>query len=45
MGDPVVIDDGGSTRIKRVLPGGVGDMDSLLNIKDLTPNRRGQPTL
>ena len=41
MGEPVVIDDGGSTRIKRVLPGGVGDMDALLNIKDLAPNRRG----
>src|SRR4029453_10190215 len=43
MADPVIIDDGGSTRIKRVLPGnGVGEMDSLLNVKGLTPSpRRG----
>jgi hypothetical protein len=43
MAEPVVIDDGGSTRIKRVLPGnGVGEMDLLLNVKDLTPSpRRG----
>jgi hypothetical protein len=42
MADAVVIDDGGSTRIKRMLPGnGVGEMDSLLNIKDLNTTRRG----
>jgi hypothetical protein len=42
MADPVIIDDGGSTRIKRVLPGtGVGEMDSLLNVKVFTPPRRG----
>jgi hypothetical protein len=42
MAEPVVIDDGGSTRIKRVLPGnGVGEMDSLLNIKNITTTRRG----
>src|SRR5262245_24021425 len=41
MADAVVIDDGGSTRIKRILPGGVGEMDSLLNIIDLNTTRRG----
>lgn len=41
MADAVVIDDGGSTRIKRILPGGVGEMDSLLNITDITTTRRG----
>jgi len=41
MADAVVIDDGGSTRIKRVLPGGVGEMDSLLNVKSITTTRRG----
>jgi hypothetical protein len=42
MADAVVIDDGGSTRIKRILPGsGVGEMDSLLNVKGITTTRRG----
>ena len=42
MADAVVIDDGGSTRIKRVMRGnGVGEMDSLLNIKDINTTRRG----
>lgn len=36
MGEPVIIDDGGSTRIKRLLPGnGIGEMDSLLDVDDL----------
>lgn len=37
MGEPVIFDDGGSTRIKRLLPGtGVGEMDSLLDVDTLT---------
>ena len=42
MAEPVIFDDGGSTRIKRVLPGnGVGEMDSLLNVDDLGGGVRG----
>lgn len=42
MSEPVIFDDGGSTRIKRVLPGnGVGEMDSLLNVDDLSGGARG----
>ena len=42
MAAPVIFDDGGSTRIKRVLPGnGVGEMDSLLNVDDLGGGVRG----
>lgn len=42
MAAPVIFDDGGSTRIKRVLPGnGVGEMDSLLNVDDLGSGVRG----
>jgi hypothetical protein len=41
MAEAVVIDDGGSTRIKRVLgANGVGEMDSLLNVKGITPSPR-----
>ena len=37
MAEPVIFDDGGSTRIKRLLPGtGVGEMDSLLDVDTLT---------
>ena len=42
MADAVVIDDGGSTRIKRVLPAaGVGEMDSLLNVKGINTTKKG----
>ncbi|HKE27112.1 MAG TPA: hypothetical protein VKB88_32380 [Bryobacteraceae bacterium] len=38
MSDPIVVDCGGSTRIKRILAnGGFGDMGSLMDVKDLTP--------
>jgi hypothetical protein len=37
MSDPIVVDCGGSTRIKRILSGGgFGDMRSLLDVADLT---------
>jgi hypothetical protein len=42
--DPVVIDDGGSTRIKRFFLGdGIGEMDKLLDVDDLSDpaNTRG----
>ncbi len=32
MPDPVIIDDGGSTRIRRVMSSGFGDMDGLLDV-------------
>jgi hypothetical protein len=33
MAEPIIFDDGGSTRIKRLLPGaGIGEMDSLLDV-------------
>jgi len=42
MADAVIIDDGGSTRIKRQLPGnGIGEMDSLLDVNDLGAGARG----
>jgi hypothetical protein len=42
MADAVIIDDGGSTRIKRQLPGnGIGQMDSLLDVNDLAGGARG----
>jgi hypothetical protein len=43
MADAVIVDDGGSTRIKRLLSNGIGEMDSLLDVDDLTtpPNSRG----
>jgi len=38
MSDPIVIDCGGSTRIKRILgAGGFGDMPKLLDVHDLNP--------
>jgi hypothetical protein len=42
MADAVIIDDGGSTRIKRLMSG-IGEMDSLLDVDDLTTpaNSRG----
>jgi hypothetical protein len=37
MSDPIVVDCGGSTRIKRILAGGgFGDMASLLDVENLT---------
>jgi hypothetical protein len=42
MADAVIIDDGGSTRIKRVMTGtAVGAMDSLLDVDDLGTGTRG----
>src|SRR5215510_14202919 len=43
MADAVIFDDGGSTRIKRLMSNGIGEMDSLLDVDDLTspPNSRG----
>src|SRR5215510_10028294 len=43
MADAVIVDDGGSTRIKRLMSNGIGEMDSLLDVDDLTnpPNSRG----
>jgi len=35
--DPIVIDDGGSTRIKKILAGGPGAMDSLLDVNPNVP--------
>jgi hypothetical protein len=35
MADAVIVDDGGSTRIKRLM-GGIGEMDSLLDVDALT---------
>lgn len=38
MSDPIVVDCGGSTRIKRILAGGgYGDMPKLLDVQDLPP--------
>jgi hypothetical protein len=37
-GDPVLYDDGGSTRIKKVLRSGAGDMDALFNVRAFTVN-------
>src|SRR5262245_34294704 len=36
-GDPVIFDDGGSTRLKKKLPFGVGQMDTLLNVQTNVP--------
>jgi hypothetical protein len=36
MPEPVIVDDGGSTRIRRIKTGNVGAMDSLLDVDDLT---------
>jgi hypothetical protein len=37
MADPIIVDCGGSTRIKRIMAGGgFGDMRSLLDVADLT---------
>jgi hypothetical protein len=36
MADPIVFDCGGSTRIKRILANGFGDMPSLLDVHDLS---------
>jgi len=36
MADAVIVDDGGSTRIKRLMSNGIGKMDSLLDVDDLT---------
>jgi len=43
MADAVIVDDGGSTRIKRLMSNGIGEMDSLLDVDDLTTpaNSRG----
>jgi hypothetical protein len=42
MADAVIVDDGGSTRIKRVMTGSaVGAMDSLLDVDDLGDGTRG----
>jgi hypothetical protein len=42
MADAIIFDDGGSTRIKRVLQGSaVGAMDSLLDVDDLASGDRG----
>jgi len=42
MADAIIIDDGGSTRIKRVLAGSsVGAMDSLLDVDDFGDGTRG----
>src|SRR5262245_22221165 len=35
MADAVIVDDGGSTRIKRLM-NGIGEMDSLLDVDNLT---------
>jgi hypothetical protein len=38
MADPVIFDDGGSTRIKRVMPGGgIGAMDGLIDVVTPAP--------
>ena len=43
MADAIIFDDGGSTRIKRVMstPTAVGAMDSLLDVDDLGGGKRG----
>src|SRR5512145_50222 len=42
MAEAIIVDDGGSTRIKRVMNGSaVGAMDSLLDVDDLEPGKRG----
>jgi hypothetical protein len=42
MADAVIVDDGGSTRIKRVMSGtAVGAMDSLLDVDDLGAGKKG----
>ena len=42
MADAVIFDDGGSTRIKRIMTGtAVGAMDSLLDVDDLGNGTRG----
>ena len=42
MADAIIFDDGGSTRIKRILTGtAVGAMDSLLDVDDLGDGTRG----
>jgi hypothetical protein len=37
VADPIVCDCGGSTRIKQILPSGVGDLPDLLNVHDFDP--------
>jgi hypothetical protein len=32
MADPIIVDDGGSTRLKRLIPNGNGAMNGLLNV-------------
>ena len=45
MADAVIVDDGGSTRIKRVMSGtAVGAMDSLLDVDDLGAGKKGSGT-
>jgi hypothetical protein len=42
MADAIIFDDGGSTRIKRVMSGtAVGAMDSLLDVDDLGAGKKG----
>jgi hypothetical protein len=42
MAEAIIVDDGGSTRIKRVMAGtAVGAMDSLLDVDDLGNGTRG----
>jgi hypothetical protein len=42
MAEAIIVDDGGSTRIKRVMHGqAVGAMDSLLDVDDLPDGTRG----
>ena|SRR5688572_10005934 len=42
MAEAIIVDDGGSTRIKRVMTGtAVGAMDSLLDVDDLGNGTRG----
>lgn len=37
MPDPIVFDCGGSTRVKKIVAGGYGDMKSFADVQDLTP--------
>lgn len=41
MGEPVIIDDGGSTRIRQVQKDSQGNMDSLFEVKGLVNGKRG----
>jgi hypothetical protein len=45
MADPMIIDDGGSTRLKRIVQNGVGAMNGLLDVDDTANPPQSSETL